>query len=399
MTIRPRQIVWAIGAVAGALATVGGLLINASEPVGGSPLAFVMVPTIAYGVVGSIIVLRRPGNAIGWIFFAVWFLASTGILSTVATHAAGANMGILGHPEAAPGEVPPGMPWWFVPALAYSAVYWGPLLMLATVFTFLLFPDGPLSPRWRIVVWIGVASTAIGSVTGPFTGTVQLGIGSDFVVNPLPTIDSTPVVTLLPPLFGVTAVGCAVASVVSVVLRWRRSDGVLRLQLRWFLAAVVAVAIGFLLTFHNSGANIAFGFTVSLIPIACGMAILRYRLYDIDRIISRTASYAIVTGVLLVTYALVVTSVTRLLPDSSTLAVAAATLAAAAIARPLYRRVQQAVDRRFNRARYDAQLTVDDFGTRLRHEVDTSLVSHDLLDVVHQTLQPSDVGLWLREGS
>jgi peptidoglycan/LPS O-acetylase OafA/YrhL len=184
--------------------------------------------------------------------------------------------------------------------------------------------------------------------------------------------------------------------VFSVALRWRRSSGIERLQLRWFLAAVVAVAIGFLLTFHNSGANAAFGFTVSLIPIACGVAILRYRLYDIDRIISRAASYAIVTGVLLVTYALVVTSVTRLMPDASTLAVAAATLSAAALARPLYRRVQQAVDRRFNRARYDAQHTVDDFGARLRHEVDTDLVAGDLLGVVRLTLQPAGVALWLR---
>jgi hypothetical protein len=289
------------------------------------------------------------------------------------------------------------MPWWFLPTLAYSTMYWGPLLMLATVFTFLLFPDGPLTARWRIVVWIAAGSTVIGTVTSPFVRTIQLGIGSDYLTNPLPSIDSWPLVTLLPPLFGLTAVGCAGASVVSVILRWRRSTGVQRLQLRWFLAAVVAVAIGFLFTFHNSGADVVFGFTVSLIPIACGMAIFRYRLYDIDRIISRTASYAIVTGVLLATYAAIVTSVTRLLPDSSTLAVAAATLAAAALARPLYRRVQQGVDRRFNRARYDAQHTVDEFGLRLRHEVDTGLVSEDLLHLVHRTLQPEGVGLWLRE--
>jgi hypothetical protein len=399
MNPRARRVVWAVAAATGVLATVATLLINARQPVGNSSLAFVMVPTVAYGVVGSIIVLRRPGNAIGWIFFAVWFLASTGIFSTIATHAAAAEANILGFPETAPAPYPGGMPWWFVPVLVYSAAYWGPLLMLATVFTFLLFPDGPLSHRWRVVVWIAAAVTVVGTMIGPFTETIQLGIGADFIANPLPVVTSWPVATWIPPLFGITAVGCAVLSVVTVVLRWRRSSGVQRLQLRWFLAAVVAVAIGFLLTYHNTGANAAFGFTVSLIPIACGMAVFRYRLYDIDRIISRTASYAIVTGVLLATYAAIVTSVTRLLPDSSTLAVAAATLVAAALARPLYRRVQQAIDRRFNRARYDAQLTVDEFGLRLRHEVDTGMVTQDLVTVVHHTLQPEGVALWLRERS
>ena len=128
------------------------------------------------------------------------------------------------------------------------------------------------------------------------------------------------------------------------------------------------------------------------------VAILRYRLYDIDRLISRTFSYAVLTGLLVGVYALVVTGVTRLLPVSSSQAVAVATLAAAALFQPLRRRLQSAVDRRFNRARYDAAQTVEAFTVRLRDEVDLETVRVDLLAVVGQTLEPKHAGLWLRPG-
>jgi hypothetical protein len=141
-----------------------------------------------------------------------------------------------------------------------------------------------------------------------------------------------------------------------------------------------------------------FAIGASLIPIACGIAILRYHLYDIGRIISRTTSYAIVTAAVLVVYAAVIASFTRLVPDSSDLAVAAATLVAAALARPLLRRVQAAVDRRFNRTRYDAQHTVDTFGSQLRSEIDADTVSGELVWAVRRALEPREVTLWVRHG-
>ena len=148
----------------------------------------------------------------------------------------------------------------------------------------------------------------------------------------------------------------------------------------WLLTLQIAVLLSFL-----------------LIPAAFGIAILRYHLYDIDRIISRTTSYALVTGLLLATYATVVATATRLLDTEQPVVVAAATLTVAALARPVLRRVQSVVDRRFNRSRYDAVRTVDAFGARIRNQVDPHHVREDLVAVVNATLQPDTVTLWTRK--
>jgi hypothetical protein len=142
--------------------------------------------------------------------------------------------------------------------------------------------------------------------------------------------------------------------------------------------------------------NLSEAVALTFVPVACGIAILRYRLYEIDRVISRTASYVLVTGALLGVYVLVVTTVGQLLPESNALAVASATLAAAALFRPLLSSVQRVVDHRFNRARYDAERTVDAFASRLREEVDPDVVTVDLLQVVERTVVPEHASLWLR---
>ena len=154
---------------------------------------------------------------------------------------------------------------------------------------------------------------------------------------------------------------------------------------------------GFVPWNSSQGGNPFLSVGMTLIPISCGFAITRYHLYDIDRIISRTTSYAIVTGCVIATYAAIVTVASRLFHTNSPVVVAAATLCAAAIARPALRRVQAAVDRRFNRERYDAVHTVDEFGARLTHEVDPDRVSTDLVHVVTNTLEPRDLSLWLKE--
>jgi hypothetical protein len=192
--------------------------------------------------------------------------------------------------------------------------------------------------------------------------------------------------------------------VVSVILRFRRSTGIERLQLRWFALAASLLGATFVLQVPLGGmptayGDIAFSAVVAFVPIACGIAILRYRLYDIGRIISRTAAYAIVTGLLLATYALVVTSVSRVLGETSTLAVAAATLAAAALFRPLLSRVQRIVDRRFNREKVDAQRAVDEFGARLTDGAEPERVVANLEAVVNRTLQPDGCTIWIGDGS
>ena len=191
-------------------------------------------------------------------------------------------------------------------------------------------------------------------------------------------------------------------------LSWRRADGERRQQLKWLMsgaavcmAATAFVAVGGTLSASASPVfravldGVAIG--ILALPVSIGVAILKYRLYDIDRIISRTLAYAILTGLLVGLYAGLVLLATRVMSVHSTVAVAAATLAAAALFNPLRRRVQLAVDRRFNRARYDADLTVAAFAARLKDAVDLDSVREDLATVVQKALEPAHVSVWLNE--
>ena len=196
---------------------------------------------------------------------------------------------------------------------------------------------------------------------------------------------------------------CVIVAAIGLVLRFRRARGVERQQLRWFALAATLSAIAIVMdmvlgeAYGNSDfANAFVPLTMAFIPIACGIAITRHGLYEIDRILSRTLSYALVTGVVVATYALVVTSVSRLAPESNTLAVAGATLAAAAIFRPVLRRVQDVVDRRFNRARFDSAQEVDAFAARLRDSVDADATAADLRETVERTLAPGSIAVWTR---
>jgi hypothetical protein len=186
------------------------------------------------------------------------------------------------------------------------------------------------------------------------------------------------------------------------VLRFRASQGVERQQLRWVAFGAAASVVGPLAAIALAVLGIlpsadAFSFPLLLsVPLAIAVAVLRYRLWDLDRIISRTVAYALLTLLLGLGYAAVVLGLSRLLPDSSALAVAAATLAVAAVFQPARRRVQRAVDRRFNRRRYDAARTVDAFSVRLRDQVDLDALHGELLGVVDQTMQPTQAHLWLR---
>ena len=189
---------------------------------------------------------------------------------------------------------------------------------------------------------------------------------------------------------------------VCVVLRFRSSRGIERQQMRW-VAAGAAGAVGGLLVALPSGLGIAPDWISRIVspallcpPVAIGVAVLRYRLWDLDRLVSRTVTYAVVTALLVVPYLLVVPAASRLAEGSGSLAVAAATLAVAALFQPLRRRVQDLVDRRFNRRRYDAARTLDAFAARLRDQVDLDALQGELLGVVDQTMQPTRASLWLR---
>ena len=188
------------------------------------------------------------------------------------------------------------------------------------------------------------------------------------------------------------------------VPRYRRSTGVRRLQLKWLISGASATVLGGALTLALSSSSSTIGQVVGgigtaglvALPICMGVAVLRYRLYDIDRLISRTLSYAVITGLLIAVYVGMVALTTRALPLSSSVGVAASTLAAAALFTPLRRRVQRVVDRRFNRARYDAEATVAAFTAKLRDAVDLDTVRADLVDVVNQTVQATQVSIWVK---
>ena len=194
---------------------------------------------------------------------------------------------------------------------------------------------------------------------------------------------------------------CIPVAAVCVVLRFRSSRGVERQQLRWVATGATLAAAGPALVLPLEALGLAppdaFALPMLLaVPLAVAVAVLRYRLWDLDRLVSRTVTYALVTALLVVPYLLVVPAASRLAEGSGSLAVAAATLAVAALFQPLRRRVQDLVDRRFNRRRYDAARTVDGFAARLRDQVDLDALEGELLGVVDQTMQPTQASLWLR---
>jgi hypothetical protein len=384
---RSTWVAWALLAAWTASAVAGVLLSVANGNFQRQPLANTAGLLLAFAAfmgVGALIVAHRPGNAFGWVFSAIGLLAVTGALAEeYAGYAVRTRPGLL------PGGVLAG---W------YAGWAWYPTVALALVFTPLLFPDGrPPSPPWRLVAWLTAATTALFVALAAVEPTIELDDGH-LVDNPVGVAGApSPEDSVLDLALGLLIV----AAVVSLVVRFRRSRGDERLQLKWFTyagAVLPALLLGDLLP--DTASNVLFAVGISFPPVAAGIAILRYRLYDIDRLINRTLVYGLVTALLVGVYAGVVLLAGQLFGDLGdrppSWAVAGATLAVAALFQPARRRVQALVDRRFNRARYDAARTVDAFSARLRDHVDLDTLSAELLAVVDQTVQPASASLWLR---
>jgi hypothetical protein len=351
-------------------------------------LALLLAFTV-FMAVGAVIVAHRPGNPIGWIFSAIGLLTATGTLALEY-----AEYAYVTRPGALPGAI----------LAAWYQWWWLPLFALILVFTPLLFPTGRLlSVRWRPVVVAAAVTAAIAGL-GALQPTLKLQNEDYTVRNPvgLADVPDPEEGALGTVLFGLLA-SCAVAAVVSLVLRFRRSRGVERQQLKWITyAAALAILLQAVPTPLPEGAvsDVLFGLLISFIPIAAGIAVLRYRLYDIDRLINRTVVYGLLTAILGLGYAATVLVLGQLFggigAEPPGWAVAAATLAVAAVFQPARRRIQAAVDRRFNRRKYDAAKTVEAFSARLRDQIDLDTLSTELLAVVNQTMQPTGVSLWLR---
>jgi hypothetical protein len=359
-----------------------------------------IVVAVLFAAVGFVIVRRQPRNAIGWILL----IAPAGSQLLPADAASYALLAYrLGR------RLPFGA---VALLLEYSWAVAAPLLLLII----LLFPDGHVpSPRWRPILWSYLALVALlaGSVYAVAIATLA---GHHARVDPgggLMAIDrpngSTGWLGTFQPLIFVTLAAFWVSFVAVQARSWRRASGERRQQLKWLMTGAAALAVSQaivqpILNFVPdlpSGLQLVLNVLLALgaaaVPICIGMAILRYRLYDIDRIISRTLAYAIVTGMLAGVYAGLVLLATRVLSVHTPVAVAASTLAAVALFNPLRHRVQQSVDRRFNRARYDADKAIAAFTARLKDAVDLDTVRDDLADVVHHTLEPAHVSVWISQ--
>jgi hypothetical protein len=351
---------------------------------------------LVFALVGAVVATRMPANPIGWLFCAVGVVMA--LASATYAYAAYA---IIVEPHL-PGEVALAWvsSWIYLPAL-----YGVPLL-------FLLFPDGrPVCRRWRYVIWLialGLACHTAGIAIAP----------GGLRDSPVPRIQNPFGVDVEGLAAGVEITGLVLglASVVlstsSLILRWRRARGDERQQLKWFAwaagllaslpltGALVSVA-----TDHGWGAGnylfatLALPVVLATVPVAAGVAILRYRLYDIDVIINRTLVYGALTVTLGSGYlgsVLLLRLALSPLIGPSDLAVAGSTLAVAALFRPVRTRIQTLVDRRFYRQRYDAARTLSDFTARLRHELDLDAIGTDLRTSVRRTVNPSHISLWLR---
>ena len=388
--MRARNLAWmgwtvTISLVAGAL--VFGLANRPEAPLY-EVTSTLITPTFA--TLGALIASRRPGNVIAWIFLAAGVLGGVQIFS-------GQYAKVALAPD---GSTLPGgsLAAWFATLAQNSFV-------IAILFLILLFPDGTLpSRRWRPVAWaigtfIAVSMVIVALSPGPFV---------DFpsASNPFGVEGAMPPGSVLAAgQFAVLA--CVVAAILSLLLRFYRSRGEERLQLKWFTyAAAVGLSTPLLLSelapaaFEVLG-RIAWTLAFLSLPVSAAVAILKYRLYDIDLIINRTLVYAALTAVLVLLYVGSVVSLQYVLRslagESSQLVIVASTLAIAALFNPLRRRIQSFIDRRFYRGKYDARKTLEAFGARLRDETDLERLSGDLIGLVQETLQPSYVSMWLRE--
>ena len=351
----------------------------------GALYAFFFV--LGFATVGLVLTLRRPENPIGWLYGA----AGLAWAYTVPLEP-WVDQLIREHQA---------LPFAAKVVVATGSLGWAPPIALGVTLPALLLPNGHLrSRRWRLVVVASVTGAVLATVAGTLApGPLEeRGIDNPFgLAGPAGSVAAT--LTLVGVLLHWWSLPPAA---VCLVLRFRSSHGVERQQMRW-VAAGAAAAVAGLVVSVPSGLGVAPDWISHVVypallcpPVAIGVAVLRYRLYDLDRVVSRTLAYGLLTVLLGLGYAAVVLGLGRLLPESSSLAVAAATLAVVAAFAPLRRRVQDLVDRRFNRRRYDAAGTVEAFAARLRDQVDLDALHGELLAVVDQTMQPTRASLWLR---
>jgi hypothetical protein len=355
---------------------------------GGTGPAFVL-----WAIVGGTIAARRPANAIGWLFVAAGLIFSGGLLAEQVSRLAYAD-----------GEGYAGS----VVAAWYGEWFWVLGFALILVFPLLLFPTGRLtSRRWRPALWLAIGTAVVFTMLAALDQTLEppgtgRSIANPVGVAPLGDIEEGRTAAFFVVFFGASMLFAAV----SLLVRFRRSRGAERQQLKWFTYAGALLAFGFVALIGADAAgfprgvlDFAYAVLFWLPPIAAGIAMLRYRLYDIDLVVNRTLVYGSVTALLASAYlgcVLLLQYALHPVTKGNGLAVALSTLAVAALFRPARNRIQALVDRHFYRRKYDAQRTLEGFATRLREEVDLDSLRAELTGIVAETMQPAHVSVWLR---
>jgi hypothetical protein len=356
-----------------------------------------------FALVGAVVVSRRPRNPMGWVLVAI---AVPTAISLAGNNAAAYLVLERGHE-----------PTLLISLLAWPNNWsWYATLTLVFVYVPLLFPDGRLlSARWRPVVWLGAVGAggmcALGAVAADIGFQVSQGHDGPGATIPNPLgfeglahVEQLPIMAVFGGLFGLAVV----AAFISLVVRFRRSRGVERRQMTWLVlaAALVPPTLALEVLFDTFGSEasatlegVGFLLALNAIPLAIGLAVLRYRLYDIDRVVSRTVSYLVLSACLVGIYVSGVVVLGWLVRAVSgggggDLVVAASTLGVAAAFQPLRRRVQALVDQRFNRARYDARRVVEAFASRLRDEIDLDMLAEQLRATASEAIQPREVSFW-----
>jgi hypothetical protein len=354
---------------------------------------------LSFLIVGVLVAYRRPDLPMGWILLGVSVLQSLselGIFYSVVDY------------RSHHGHLPLGG------IAVVIEPLWAPSFVLLAL-AILLYPSGsPPSRRWRWPLWwLGAVTVALGVATWGIIGRtlidgrVRVEPGGDLYQVDHPS-GGWHLIGVFDVLVLATLVSMVIAWLIGRLTGYRKLVGEARVQQKWIISGAVISILAVISNvlpypFSTSGSSVTVSDFVSYglaaLPIAMGIGILKYRLYEIDRIVSRTLAYAILTALLAGTFVGLVVLSTDVLPFSSTVGVAASTLAAAALFNPLRSRVQRAVDRRFNRARYDAQATVNAFAARLRDAVDLDAVQADLLATVQRALQPASASVWIRDRS
>lgn len=391
--MRPHRIAaLALVALPTACTIASALAIRAS----GDPyneLITLQLPALLFAYVGALILDRRPGNRMGWLLGAVgWFVTSGGLADSYAIYA-------LAQPEEPSALV--------VLAAWYSEWFWIPFVFIAFGLSITLFPDGhPPSPRWRPYLWVVTSIVVVLTVCAMLDTNLEPSVGGP-VENPIgvsPKLDPdhAPLNSLL--FFGMLLI--VAGAVVSLIQRFRRARGEERQQLKWFSFTAGITVVGFLflgildgvLSIRSTALDVI---VFSGVPIGIGVAILRFRLYDIDIVVNRTIVYGLLSLLLTVIYIVAITLLQGVLglEERGDVAVAASTLAVAGLFQPLRRRVQDFIDHYFYRRKYDAQRTIDEFSEKLRDEIDLDSLEDELVSVVTRTMQPAHVSVWIPIGS